>query len=430
MKVSLERLPESRVQLDIEVDADRLEKSLDHAYRRYVSKARVPGFRPGKAPRAVVERLVGREGLIREALDRLVPDVYNEALEAQDVDAIGQPELEIVEFDPVRFKATVPIRPSIDLGDYRSLRIQSETVEVKPEVAAEQMLLLRRRHATQVPVDRPAAWDDILIADVRGQHQENAFLSDDDAEIALREGRPLFVPGLAEAMLGMAKGDEKDLSIPMPDDFPVERLRGQEATFHIALKEVKEEQLPAEDDEFAQSVNAEEFPTIEALRQRIHEDLRRALQNDADIRLRDQAIGRLLEGATLEYPRILVDREIDHMIQDALGNDRQAYAAYLARVGRTEQEYREDLREAAEQRVRRSLVLSQLATAESLDVTDEEIEAELDALAPSMGPDGARFRQMFASPEGRASVRRTLLSRKTLDRLADIAAAKLEEVPA
>ncbi len=207
MKVTLERLPESRVQLQIEIDDERLEKSLDSAYRRIAQRNRFPGFRPGKAPRPIVERAVGREGLIREALDKLVPAAYNEAIETENVDAIGQPELEIEQLEPVKFTATVPIRPAVALNDYRSIRVEPETVEITGEMVDEQVLLLRRRHATQVPVDRAIQWDDVVIADVKASADGDEFLQDENAEFPLREGQVLFLPGLAEAFIGMKKGE-------------------------------------------------------------------------------------------------------------------------------------------------------------------------------------------------------------------------------
>ncbi len=430
MKVTLERLPESRVQLDIEVDQDRLEKSLEAAYKRLAAKSRIPGFRPGKAPRPVVERVFGRQGLIREALDRLVPDVYNEALESEDVDAIAQPELEILEFDPVRFKATVSVRPRVELGDYTAIRVEREAVSVTDEMIAEQILLLRRRFATQAPVERGAQWDDSITGAVRGEVEGDAFINDDDAEFQLREGSVLVVPGLAEAFLGMKKGEEKSVDIAIPDDFRLERLQGKDASFTLKVTELKEEQLPEEDDEFASQVNADEFPTFAALRERVHGDLEKAIQEQADARLRQAGVDKLLEGATLEYPRVLVEREIDHLVRESMGNDQAAYTNYLQRVGRSESEYRETLRETAETRLRRSLVLSQLVESESIEVKDGEVETELDSLAAPMGDDAARFREMFGSPEGLATIRRNLLSRKTLDRLAEIAGgAPQEEKP-
>jgi trigger factor len=423
VKVTLERLPESRVQLDIEVDQDRLEQSLTAAYRRVAGRTRIPGFRPGKAPRNIVERMVGRTGLIREALDTLVPDVYNEAIAEQDVDAIGQPELEILEFEPVRFKATVPVRPTVDLGEYTGIRVQAEPVNVTKEMVDEQILLLRRRHATQAPVDRPVQWNDILIADVSATVEEEPFVTDEDAEFPLREGQTLLLPGLAEAFTGMTKGEEKTVEIDIPDDFQIERHQGKKASFTLTLKEIKEELLPAEDDDLASLVNAEEFPTFSALKQRIEDDLLKSLQTQEDNRFQQQAVDKLVEVANLEYPRILVDREIDHLVSESVGNDRENYVRYLQSVGRTEEEFRETFREAAEVRVRRSLVLSELADVENIEVTDADVDDEINKLIEPMGEDGERFRDLFAGPDSRSSIERNLYSRKTLERLQAIASA-------
>lgn len=424
MKVTLERLPESRVQLAIEVDQDRVEKSLDAAYKRLAARSRIPGFRPGKAPRHIVERHFGHDGLIREALDRLVPDVYNEAIESEDVDAIAQPELEILELEPVRFTATVAVRPSVSLGDYTSIRVAPDQPRVTDEQIKEQMLLLRRRFATLAPVTRAAKWDDVITADIEGEADGEVFVKDDDAEFPLRKGQVLLLEGLVEAFIGMKKGASKSIDLPVPEDFRSERLQGKQATIRLAVKEVKEEQLPAEDDEFAAQLNAEDFQTLAALKDRLKNDLQKAFDDEAAGKLRNEAVDKLVESATIEYPRILVEREIDHIIQDSMGNDRAAYANYLARVGRSEEEYRETLREAAEGRVRRSLVLSQLAEDEKIEVTDADVEGELDSLTAPMGDDAARFREMFASAEGLATIRRNLLSKKTLDRLAEIVTAE------
>ncbi|MGI8925071.1 MAG: trigger factor, partial [Tepidiformaceae bacterium] len=385
MKVTRERLPESRVLLDIEVDPERLEQSLDAEYRRFATRAKIPGFRPGKAPRAVIERAMGgpqqlRTALIDDSLKHLVPDVYNEVIKDEDVDAIAQPELEIVELDPVRFKATVPVRPTVELNDYRSIRIDKETVEVTDEMVAEQVMGLRRRHATQVPVDRPAAWGDVVIADVSGRiaGEEDTFMEDENAEIPLQEGQEILVPGLAEAFAGLRKGEQRSLELVMPEDFRAERFQGKTATFTIAMKEVKEVQLPAEDGELAALVNAEEFDSFEALRTRIHEDLEKSLATNVEAAHRQAALDKVVEGATIEYPRVLVDREIDHIINEVTGSDRQAYAAHLQRIGRSEEEYRETFREAAEARLRRGLVLARVVEAEAIESSPEDIDGEVE----------------------------------------------------
>lgn len=429
VKVTLERLPESRVQIHIEVEAERVEKSVDAAYRRLAPKVRVPGFRPGKAPRAMTEKYIGRERLMNDAIENLIPDVYNEAIETEDVHAIAQPELDGIELDPVRLKFIVPVRPSVHLGEYTSVRIPRDAVAVTDEMLTEQILLLRRRNAVQAPVERPIQWDDVITGDVSGSADGDSFVEDTDAEFPLREGVTLFVPGLAEGFIGMSKGEEKDLELTMPEDFRVERLAGQPAQFHVRIKEVKEEQLPDEDDDFAQAVNAEEFPTLDALKDRIRKDLTGSLEQQATAKLQQEAVDKLVEGATLEYPRVLVEREIDHLVRDSVGNDQQQYVAYLQRIGRSEADYRETLRDVADVRVKRSLTLNQLAETEGIDVTADEIEEELDTLVAPMGDDASRFRDMFATEEGVSTIRRNLMSRKTLERLTAIASGEREEQP-
>ena len=441
VKVTLERLPESRVQLDIEVDDERLEKSLDSAYKRLAQKARIPGFRPGKAPRHMIERAYGREGLIREALDRLVPDVYNETIEQEDVPAIAQPELEILELEPVRFKATVAVRPTVDLGDYRAVRIERQPVEVTEEQVEETVMTLRRRFAERETADRPAAYGDVLTVDVegviKGETPEGAedpepdepFVQDTDAEFQLKEGQDLLVPGLAEAFVGMAAGDTKTVDITIPDDFRVERFQGKPASFTLTVKTVEQENLPPEDDDLAAKVNGDEFKTFTEVRARIREDILKALTEQEDTRIRNEAIDQLLEMATLDFPRVMVEREIDHMVSDAMGNDRQQYAAYLSRIGRTEEEFRETWREAAEVRVKRALVLSELGEVEQIDVTDADVDGELDRLAAPMGEEAARFRELFMTPDGIATIRRNLQSQKVLERLSQIAAGEAPDIP-
>ncbi len=475
LKVTLERLPESRVQLDIEVDQERLEKSLQVAYRKVAGKVRIPGFRPGKAPRHVVERMIGREGLIREALDALVPDAYNDAIKEHDIDAIDQPELEILELEPVRFKATVPVRPTIDLGDYKSLRVEQAPVVFDDEELERQMLRLRRQHATHVPVERGAEWNDHLIASVIGKFAPDAeatgeeiekaeaagaeavaeaeasivvdseaeaaevavevaeaaemitFIEDEDADFALREGEELLVPGLSEAFLGMTAGEKKDLVIDVPEGFRIERLAGKAVHIALELKEIKEEQLPELDEEFADSVNAM-FKSYDELREDIARQLRERTQNEADNAYRNKAIELLLEGATLEYPTIMVDREIDNVIRDSTGSDVQSYRAYLQRVGRSEEEFRETFREAAAIRVRRGLVLGKLADTEEIAATVDDIQGELDKMFSELAEDDGRFRELIDSEMGRDTVRRDLINRKTMERLLAIARGEVSDV--
>ena len=430
MKVTLERLPESRVQLDIEVDDERLERSLASAYKRLAQKARIPGFRPGKAPRRVVEQMVGREGLIREALDKLVPDVYNEAIASEAVDAVDQPDLEIIELDPVRFKATVSVRPRVELGDYSSVRVEPKEVEVTDEMIEEQVDAIRRRFATQVPVDREARWDDVLIADVTGTVDGEDFVHDEAAEFVLKEGQQMLLDGLAEAFLGMKGGEEKSVELAIPDDFQVQKFQGKTAAFTLSVTDVKEEQLPDADDELAAQVNEEEFDSFQKLRDRIEADLLENEQRIEDGRIQQEALDQMVELATLEYPRIFVDREIDGMVEESVGNDRDGYLNYLQRMGQSEDQFRADFEEAAIRRVRRSLVMSQLADSEGIKVEMADVDARLDELVAPAGDEAGRLRELFATPDGISAIERNLLTEKTLARIREIATSSAPAVKA
>jgi len=418
VKVTLERLPQSRVQLEIEVDPERVERSLDAAYRRIVRRTKIPGFRPGKAPRAVVERLVGREGLLREALDDLVGDAYGEAVARENVEPIGRPQVEILDLEPVRFKAIVPVKPTVELGDYSTVRLSLEPTPVTEEMVEEQLLALRRRRALYVPVDRPIQWNDIVTADVKGSTAEGeTFIDDEAAEFILREGQTLLLPGLAEAFLGMSKGESKELELEVPEDFSIERFRGKRIRLSLAVREVKEEQLPELDDEFAQQIDAEEFPTLEALRTRIRKELEDAFRREAEEKLRLEALDKLVEISKLEYPDLLVEHEIDHMIREMAGDDRQAFLAELRRIGKSEAEFRASLREAAARRVERALVFDAFAEREGIEVSDEEVTAEVERLAGDREPERSRFIEVFSDPRAREAIRNQLYRQKAFERL-------------
>lgn len=417
VKVTLERLPQSRVQLEIEVDEERVERSLEAAYRRIVRRTKIPGFRPGKAPRAVVERLIGREGLLREALDELVAGAYSEAVTSQQVEPIARPEVEILDLEPVRFKATVPVKPTVELGDYTSVRLPLEIPQVTDEMVEEQLLLLRRRRALYVPVQRPIQWNDLVTVDVKGNVDGEPFIDDEGAEFILREGQVLLLPGLAEAFLGLTKGETKEVQLAVPEDFSLERFRGKTATLTLFVREVKEEQLPELDDEFARQIDIDEFPTLDALRARIRKEIEEVMRKDAEERLRADALDRLVAISKLDYPDIIVEHEIDHMIQEMSGDNRQAFVAELQRVGRSEAEFRASLRPAAVRRVERALVFEAFAEREGIEVTDEEVTAEVERLAGDREPEREQFLQVFSDPRAREAIRSQLYRRKTFERL-------------
>ena len=425
MKITTERLPESRVLLQVEVDPERLEKAMNKAYRKVAGKARIPGFRPGKAPRAMVERYLGRETILHEALDELVPEVYEEAIQSEDIHPIDQPDLEMPQFDPPIVKYTIPVRPTIDLGDYRAVRIEPEEVSVDEHLIDDTIENLRHRYATVEPVERAVEPGDLVRVDLKTTADGEVYFDHKDAEFEASEDDTRNLPGLADGIIGMQRGDEREFSIDVPEDAKGTTLAGKHVTYEAKLHDVKVEHLPELNDEFAGTVG-EGFATVEALRSKLYGDAKERAENEAKQRYVEKVLDALTEGATFEYPNVLVEREIDRMVREQ-GNQndsKQAMDRFLAMIGKTEQEYRDGFREQAAERVKRSLALSQFVEDEGIAVAPEEVDADIERMAADAGLSGDQIREIFGGDSGREVLERSLLTRKANDRMVEMAEGK------
>jgi len=419
VKVSAQRLPESQVLLEIEVDPEQMERSLDKAYRKLVQRVDVPGFRKGKTPRAMLERHVGRERLVREAVDILIPEAYSQALDKEEIDPIGQPSIELLRDEPLSFKATVPIRPTVELGDYQSLRVERDEVQPGEGEVDSAIEELRHRYAVHEPVERPVQTGDIVRAEVRVVIDGRDLHHDEDAEFRLKEGAMLLLPGFAEGLLGAEKGTPKDVTVTVP---PGEgSLAGKTGTVTTVVKEVKQERLPELNDDFAREVG-EGFSSLAALRERLANDIRERLEAQAEENYREKALTALVEAArTIEFPPVLADREIERLVRDQARSTGMEVDRYLQMIKKTPEQLREDLTPAATERVKRALALTQLAEDEKIIVEPAEVDEEIERLAASSGQQAEQVRRMFASPDARMAIERSILTRKTMDRLVAIA---------
>jgi len=427
MNVTVERMPESQVRLTIEIDAARVESSLNQAYKRIAPRAKVPGFRPGKAPRALIERHYGRETLLNEALDRLVPEVVAEAIKAEAIEIIDQPDLEITNLDPVTVTATVPVKPTITLGDYRTVRVERAAIAFDAEEVDKSLEDLRRRYATVEPVERAVEDGDVIRLDLKAESEGEPLLEQEDAELVVSADQLPGLPGLHAKLLGLAPGTTETFDVEAAED--AGELAGKTITYTVTLKDVKAQTLPELDDEFAKEVG-ESFPTLASLRERIETDIKTRRENEADEQLQEQALAQMLSQATLEFPPQLVEREVERMLRDqgVPSNDRKTLERMLRRAGFSEEQLRKEFRPAAAERVRRSLVLNSLREAEGIDVTPDEVEAELERMGA--GINAEQIRKMFDTDTGRDAIRSTLMSRRTLERLRLIARGEAPELSA
>jgi trigger factor len=422
VKVTSESLPERQVKLQIEVDEDRHNDAIETAYKKLAPRVQIPGFRPGKAPRPLIEKQLGRHRLLDEAMDLLVPKVYTEVLEQEDITPVAQPSVELVSHEPLVFTATVPLQPVVELGDYQSLRVPKEAVNVTEAQIDEAVDELQHRYGTIEPVDRPAQIGDILRADIKASVDGDSLFSADEIEFRASEDGLKSMPGLLDLLVGMKKGDEVTATAEAPADHSDEKMAGKTVTYELKLHDVKEEKLAEANDDFAKEVG-EGFETMLALRARIREDIDKA-ENESKLReYETEVVDKLVEMATLEYAPQMVDHEIDHILGDQANldpRDPTAQLLYLQRLGKSEEEVRDSVREEAAQRMRRSLVLSKFAEAENITVEDAEIDAEIETMASSSGEQADMIRQLFANENARDSLERSLHTRKTLARLVEI----------
>ncbi|MSQ26531.1 MAG: trigger factor [Dehalococcoidia bacterium] len=430
MKVTTERLEKSRVALQFEIEPTVLEKSLDRAYRRIVNRTNIPGFRRGKAPRVMVERFVGKAALLEEALDILVPEAYTEAIQEQSIAALGRPEFEILEVEPqVSFKATVAIEPTVELGDYKTVSLTMEVPRVTDAKVDEVIEQLRTNYTPWEPVERPIEFGDMVIIGIESSllngDAKETFINQPDATYIVTAGRREPVPEFAEALIGVERGASKEFVLPLPED-PAKTVE-----FNVTVKEVKEKHELALDDEFAKTVDAE-YNTFQELLDKVRSNLvaqsERESRSAHDLAMLDA----LAAVSKLEFPDMMVDHEIEHIIETdrTLPRDPQGRIDQVLEVlGQTMVEFKERFREQAEKRVVRSLVLQNFARAEAIEVGAEEIDAEIETLVGSAGDQQPLFRQYLQREERRAALMDTLMTRKSLQRLFDLTSTSVEVDP-
>jgi trigger factor len=423
LKVTREKEENCQVFLRIELEKLEVEKSLEQSYRRLVKKANIPGFRQGKAPRAVLERYIGKEGLLEDALNNLLPQVYEQALKEQQIEAIANPTIEIVQTDPVVFTATVPLKPTIELGDYHSLKLTPEPVEVTKEEVDAVIEQLRRQHGTWEPVERPVVFDDMVTLDIESQVEGKSFINQQGVQYQVIQNQPLPTPGFAEQLVGMKGGEEKEFKLKLPEDYSQPELGGKEAQFKVKVSELKQQHLPKLGSEFARLVDPQ-FKTMASLRKQLTKNLRLRAEQKTKEEFEEKVIDAVVELSKVEFPPVLVEAEIDRLLEQQarwLQASGRGLEEYLSRIGKTEEELREELRPLATKRVSRSLALGKVAGEEKIEVSDAEIDAELEKLVQGSAENKEEVKKRLDSAQARGSMEQLLATQKTIQRLVEIA---------
>ena len=409
--------------LHIEVDEpDVVEQHMKRAHQKAASRFNIPGFRKGKAPRTVVERFVGREYLLEEALETLVPDVVNDVIKDEGIEASARPSVEIVEREPVvKLDATVPLPSEATLGDYKDIRFDDKAEEVTDEQVEESIQNLLNAQATWEDTDQASTDGDLVTITVRATVEGEDFVNQTDAEYLAASDNPNPVPGFSAEVIGMAPGGSKQFSLQIPEDFSRPELAGKSAEFEVSASAVKRKVLPELNDDLVKGLG-EGLNTVADLRSRIRENLEARADQALRESLEEKVIDELVERTTFEVAPLLIEHEAEHILHDqqhALARYNISFEQYMRQTGRTGDELVAKAKQSAETRLKRTLVMDKLADAESIEPSDEEVSQEIELWkAQSQGNDS---QVDYDSDDTRKSVVTVLRRRKAMERAIEIA---------
>ena len=418
---SCEKLEKSRVALTIETSAEEFEAAVNKAYLKMRGKINVPGFRVGKAPRKIIEKMYGAEVFYEEAVNILLPDAYEDAVKEKELNVVGYPEVELESCtkDGVVFKCTVAVYPEVKLGQYKGLEAPKAEVKVVAADVNARLKEMADRNSRLVSVERAVKKGDTADIDFEGFDNGVAFDGGKGENFDLEIGSGSFVPGFEDQLIGMKAGEEKDIDITFPENYTPE-LAGKPVVFHVKVNEVKEKQVPAIDDEFAKDVS--EFDTLKDLKADIKKKLTAERTESAQRAFEDVLMAKVAEGIEADIPEEMVELQAERMMEQfkqQLASQGIPFDQYLKMTNTTEADFTKQAYGPAEQQVKMDLAVRAIIDAEKLDATDDEVEAEMKNVADKYGMDLDTVKK-YLRPE---EVKEQVIREKVIKVVADSAKA-------
>jgi trigger factor len=429
MKVHVEDVSPIKKTLSIEVEAEQVKKDWETVVKALNKKVKLKGFRPGKVPLSILLKYYGPQ-IEEETISRAVNRSYPEALRETGVVPLSWPELDYPPLDkdaPFIYKATVELKPEIHFSDYKGIPISPTKIQVSEEEVDRRIEAVRLSHGELVPLDqeRPLRKGDFAVIDYRsfveGQELPGGTAQNFDLEV----GSQRFHPDFEKELEGLRKGEEKEFEIEYPPDFGNQALAGKKVRFQVTLQDIKERRLPELDDAFAQSLG-KEFSGLEDLRRRIRQDLEEEEKRKAEAKVREELIEGLLARTEFETPEVLIREEMEAMMA-RLEQDLRRQGLTWEKAGLDPDELKERFRPTALKTAQRKLVLERVAELEGLEVTDEEVDGELQRIASGVNQSVTLIREIYQKNRLLPELKRQLLEEKTLNFLKEHATLKLEE---
>ncbi len=429
MKASVEKIEKNRVTLAVEVETEVMSLALQKAYTKIVKQVNIPGFRKGKAPRKILENHIGTEPLLEEAVENVVPNAYSEAVEETAIEPIDQPDIEMVQLEdgkPLIFKATVEVKPEVNLGEYKGLKVPKDKKEVTEDDVERYLKMLQERYAKLVVLDEgePARKNDTVIINFECFLDGEPFEGSKGEEYPLVLGSGSFIPGFEDQLVGSKAGEEKEVKVTFPEDYQVENLAKKEAVFKVQVKEIKRRELAPIDDEFAKDVS--EFETLEELKKGIRKRLETTAEEQSQREFRNRVLDKAVDAAEVDIPEKLINKRLEVMLDNfskRLEQQGMTMEQYLEYTQSSWKEFKKLYRPEAEKSVKSDLVLEAIAKAEKLDVTEEDMDSQIEKMAKMYKQNVKSLRAIMAAQDSLDSLKYGIMLDKAADFLVDNAVA-------
>lgn len=431
MSMQVEKLEKNMAKLTIEVDAAKVNDAIKKAYDKNKGKMSVPGFRKGKVPQAMIEKMYGPEVFYEDAANFLIPDAYAEEVEAaEDLEVVSQPKIDVVQMEKGKnfiFTAEVALKPPVDLGKYKGVKIEKIDTEVTDEDIDKEIKREQEANARTITVeDRPVKDGDTAVIDFEGFIGDKAFEGGKGENYPLVIGSGSFIPGFEEQLIGKNSGDDVDVKVTFPEDYNAKDLAGKEALFKVKINEIKEKELPELDDEFASEVS--EFDTMAEYREDVKKNLAEKKEKEAKDKKEDAVIEAIIKDSKMDIPEAMVETQARTMVNDyarRLQSQGLSLEQYFMFTGLDMDKFTDQMREGARKRIESRLILEAVVKAENFEVTDEEYEKELERIAKESNMEVDKLKEYIGYDEyGKKQIIDDLKIQKAVDFVVDNAKEK------
>ena len=419
MSVQVENLEKNMVKLTIEVPAEELEKAIDAAYKKQKNQISIPGFRKGKVPRAMVEKMYGVEVFYEDAANTLMQQNYPSAVEESGVDIVSRPSIDVVQIEkgkPFIYTAEVAVRPEVTLGKYMGVTVTKIDTSVSDDEVAEALEQQRNNNARTISVtDRPVAVGNTAVIDFEGFVDGVAFEGGKGENHPLEIGSHTFIDNFEDQLVGKNAGDEVEVNVTFPEQYQAADLAGKPATFKVKINEIKAKELPELDDEFAQDVS--EFDTLAEYKESLKKNLEEKKENEAKRTKEDEAVQKIIDKSKMDIPEAMIDTQCETMIEEFAQRIAQSGLSmdqYLQFSGLTVDGLKEQVRPEALSRIQASLVLEQIAKDENIEVSDDDVNAEIEKMAASYGMEADKLKEYMGDAE-KESMKKDLAINKAVE---------------